>query len=101
MPDLKVLFSELTHFETDLWNVVDARLRSVHDLPLTWFEPMQVMSKYTACRVLRHQGRVVDHRRRHEQACRSFDEPWNELSGVPAGWASAMARIVAPLMTTL
>src|SRR5229473_1010714 len=52
MPDLKVLFSDLIRFETDLWNAVDARLRSEHDLPLTWFEPMQVMSKYTACRVL-------------------------------------------------
>ena len=51
MPDLKVLFSDLIRFETDLWNAVDARLRSEHDLPLTWFEPMQVMSKYTACRV--------------------------------------------------
>jgi DNA-binding MarR family transcriptional regulator len=52
MADLKMLFSELIRFETDLWNGVDARLRSEHDLPLTWFEPMQVMSKYTACRVL-------------------------------------------------
>src|SRR5260370_8654195 len=51
MPDLKVLFSDLIRFETDLWNAVDARLRSEHDPPLTWFEPMQVMSKYTACRV--------------------------------------------------
>jgi DNA-binding MarR family transcriptional regulator len=52
MADLKVLFSELIRFETDLWNAVDTRLRSEHDLQLTWFEPMQVMSKYTACRVL-------------------------------------------------
>src|SRR6266481_2510170 len=51
MPDLKVLFSDLIRLETDLWNAVDARLRSEHDLQLTWFEPMQVMSKYTACRV--------------------------------------------------
>jgi DNA-binding MarR family transcriptional regulator len=51
MPDLKVLFSNLIRLETDLWNAVDARLRSEHDLQLTWFEPMQVMSKYTACRV--------------------------------------------------
>jgi len=51
MPDLKVLFSDLIRFETDLWNAVDARLRSEYDLPLTWFEPMQVMSKYTTCRV--------------------------------------------------
>jgi DNA-binding MarR family transcriptional regulator len=51
MVDLKVLFSELIRLETDLWNAVDARLRSEHDLPLTWFESMQVMSKYPACRV--------------------------------------------------
>jgi DNA-binding MarR family transcriptional regulator len=51
MPDLKALFSELIRFETELWNAVDARLRSEHDLQLTWFEPMQVMSKHRACRV--------------------------------------------------
>jgi MarR family transcriptional regulator, organic hydroperoxide resistance regulator len=51
MADLKMLFSELIRFETDLWNGVDTRLRSDHDLLLSWFEPMQVMAKYTACRV--------------------------------------------------
>jgi DNA-binding MarR family transcriptional regulator len=51
MADLKVLFSELIRFETDLWNAVDGRLRSAHDLQLTWFEPMRVMSAYPACRV--------------------------------------------------
>jgi DNA-binding MarR family transcriptional regulator len=51
MPDLTGLFSELIRFEIELWNAVDARLRFEHDLPLTWFEPMQVMSKYTGCRV--------------------------------------------------
>lgn len=51
MPDLKVLFSELIRFETELWNAVDTRLRSEHHLPLAWFEPMQVMSKYATCRV--------------------------------------------------
>ncbi|MEN3303918.1 MAG: MarR family transcriptional regulator, organic hydroperoxide resistance regulator [Micromonosporaceae bacterium] len=51
MADLKVLFSELIRFETELWNAVDARLRSEHDLQLSWFEPMQVMSRCPACRV--------------------------------------------------
>jgi MarR family transcriptional regulator, organic hydroperoxide resistance regulator len=51
MADLKVLFSELIRFETDLWNAIDARLRSGHDLQLKWFEPMQLMAKYPACRV--------------------------------------------------
>jgi DNA-binding MarR family transcriptional regulator len=52
MADLKNVFSELIRFETELWNAVDARLRSEHDLPLSWFEPMQVMSKCHTCRVL-------------------------------------------------
>lgn len=51
MADLKVLFSDLVRLETELWNAVDARLRSEHDLQLTWFEPMQVMAKYPRCRV--------------------------------------------------
>jgi DNA-binding MarR family transcriptional regulator len=51
MADLKVLFSELIRFETELWNAVDARLRSEHGLQLTWFEPMQAMSKRAGCRV--------------------------------------------------
>jgi DNA-binding MarR family transcriptional regulator len=49
--DLKVLFNELIRFETELWNAIDARLRDVHDLPLTWFEPMQVIERKDACRV--------------------------------------------------
>ena len=52
MADLRVLFSELIRLETELWNAVDARLRSEHELPLSWFEPMHVMSKYPACRIL-------------------------------------------------
>ena len=51
MADLKELFNDLIRFETDLWNAVDARLRNDHDLPLAWFEPMQVMAKQQACRV--------------------------------------------------
>ncbi|MDQ1481653.1 MAG: MarR family transcriptional regulator, organic hydroperoxide resistance regulator [Actinomycetota bacterium] len=51
MPELKVLFSDLIRFETELWDAVDARIRSEHDLQLTWFEPMQVMSTHPACRV--------------------------------------------------
>jgi DNA-binding MarR family transcriptional regulator len=49
--DLQRLFSELIRFETELWNAVDARLRAACDLQLTWFEPMQVISRRTACRV--------------------------------------------------
>jgi MarR family transcriptional regulator, organic hydroperoxide resistance regulator len=48
---LKSLFSELIRFETEIWNAVDARLRADCDLPLHHFEPMQVMSRRSACRV--------------------------------------------------
>ena len=51
MVDLKVLFSQLIRFETELWNAVDARLRLELDLPLSRFEPMQVISRHEACRV--------------------------------------------------
>src|SRR5882724_4340800 len=51
MADLKRLFNELVRFETDLWDAVDARLRSEHGLLLTWFEVMQVISGHTRCRV--------------------------------------------------
>ena len=45
MTDLKALFSELIRFETELWNAVDARLRADYDLPLSRFEPMQVIAR--------------------------------------------------------
>jgi DNA-binding MarR family transcriptional regulator len=51
MPDLTALFSELIRFETELWNAVDARLRGDCDLPLTQFEPMQIISRRQRCRV--------------------------------------------------
>ena len=49
--DLKALFSELIRFETEIWNAIDGRMRAEFDLPLTRFEPMQVMSRRDACRV--------------------------------------------------
>ena len=51
MPHLPQLFSELIRFETELWNAVDARLLADHDLPLSTFEPMQVIARRDACRV--------------------------------------------------
>lgn len=45
------LFSELVRFETEIWNVVDARLREEFDLPLSRFEPMQVIVRTNNCRV--------------------------------------------------
>ncbi|MEM7287778.1 MAG: MarR family transcriptional regulator [Actinomycetota bacterium] len=47
----RALFSELVRLETELWNAVDLRLRREHALPLSWYEPMQVMERTPACRV--------------------------------------------------
>jgi DNA-binding MarR family transcriptional regulator len=51
MPDLKQLFNELVRFETELWNAIDARLQAEHGLPLSRFEPMQVIASCANCRV--------------------------------------------------
>jgi DNA-binding MarR family transcriptional regulator len=45
------MFSELIRFEIELWNAVDARLRTDCGLLLARFEPMQVISRRTPCRV--------------------------------------------------
>jgi DNA-binding MarR family transcriptional regulator len=51
MDDLKLLFTELIRFETELWNAIDAVLRAEHDLPLHRFEPMQIIASQPDCRV--------------------------------------------------
>ena len=51
MSDLRRLFNDIIRFEIDLWNAVDARLKSEFDLPLTHFEPMSVMDRLPGCRV--------------------------------------------------
>lgn len=51
-PDLAALFSDLVRLETELWDLVDARLRRDHDLALSWFEPMQVIDRTPGCRVV-------------------------------------------------
>jgi DNA-binding MarR family transcriptional regulator len=51
MPHLPSLFNELIRFEIELWNAVDARLRADCGLLLSRFEPMQVLSRRTPCRV--------------------------------------------------
>jgi MarR family transcriptional regulator, organic hydroperoxide resistance regulator len=51
MPDLSALFHDLVRFEIELWNAVDARLRADCDLLLSRFEPMQVISRRSPCRV--------------------------------------------------
>ena len=49
--ELTTLFSDLVRLETELWDRVDRRLRQDHDLPLSWFEPMQLMDRVPGCRV--------------------------------------------------
>lgn len=50
--DVATLFDDLVRLETELWDMVDRRLRDDHDLPLSWFEPMQVIGRVANCRVL-------------------------------------------------
>jgi MarR family transcriptional regulator, organic hydroperoxide resistance regulator len=49
--DLRRLFNDIIRFEIEIWNAVDARLKSDFDLPLTHFEPMSVMDRVPGCRV--------------------------------------------------
>jgi MarR family transcriptional regulator, organic hydroperoxide resistance regulator len=49
--DLRQLFNDIIRFEIELWNAVDARLKSEFNLPLTHFEPMAVMDRLPGCRV--------------------------------------------------
>jgi MarR family transcriptional regulator, organic hydroperoxide resistance regulator len=49
--NLRDLFNDLIRFEIKLWDAIDARLKSEHQLPLTHFEPMSVIAKQPGCRV--------------------------------------------------
>jgi len=49
--DLRRLFNDIIRFEIELWNAIDARLKSEFDLPLTHFEPMSVIDRLPGCRV--------------------------------------------------
>jgi DNA-binding MarR family transcriptional regulator len=51
VPDLTKLFDQLTRFETELWNAVDARLRAEHGLALSRLQPMRVIESRPRCRV--------------------------------------------------
>lgn len=51
MSDLRRLFNDIIRFEIELWNAVDARLKSELNLPLSHFEPMSVMGRLPGCRV--------------------------------------------------
>jgi MarR family transcriptional regulator, organic hydroperoxide resistance regulator len=50
--ELSSLFSDLVRLETELWDLVDVRLRRDHDLALSWFEPMLVIDRTPGCRVI-------------------------------------------------
>jgi DNA-binding MarR family transcriptional regulator len=49
--ELRRVFNDLIRFEIELWNAVDARLKTECDLPLARFEPMSVIDRLAACRV--------------------------------------------------
>jgi MarR family transcriptional regulator, organic hydroperoxide resistance regulator len=49
--DLRGLFNDIIRFEIELWNAVDARLKSEFNLALTHFEPMSVIDRLPRCRV--------------------------------------------------
>jgi DNA-binding MarR family transcriptional regulator len=49
--DLRRLFSDIIRFEIEIWNAVDARLKSEFGLPLTHYEPMSVIARLPGCRV--------------------------------------------------
>lgn len=51
MTDLQRLFDDLIRWETELWNNLDGQLRNELDLPLSRFEPMQVIDRLGSCRV--------------------------------------------------
>jgi DNA-binding MarR family transcriptional regulator len=52
MTDVESLFSDLIRLETELWEAIEARLLAEFGLPLSQFEPMQVMGRLESCRVL-------------------------------------------------
>ena len=51
MTDLRTVFNDLVRLEIEVWNAVDARLKSDLDLPLTHYEPMSVIDRVPGCRV--------------------------------------------------
>lgn len=51
MTDLTALFTDLVRLETRLYNVLDARLKAEHDLPLGQFEFLRFISAHGTTRV--------------------------------------------------
>lgn len=50
MEDLHQIFNDLIRLETEVWDAVERRLRTEFQLPLSWFEPMQVIRRVERCR---------------------------------------------------
>lgn len=48
--DLKLVFHDLVQLEIEVWNAVDSRLLAECNLPLTWFEVMQLLAR-GSCRI--------------------------------------------------
>lgn len=51
MPNREHLFNDLVRFQIELWNAVDARLRSETDLTLVHFEALRIVELTPDCRV--------------------------------------------------
>ena len=51
MTALLDVISQLVRLEIELWNAADTRLRGDLGLPLSRYEPMQVMDSHESCRV--------------------------------------------------
>src|SRR4051794_18270283 len=49
--NLQDVFSNLVRFETEIWHAIDVRLTAEFGLPMSRFEPMQVIARTPACRV--------------------------------------------------
>jgi DNA-binding MarR family transcriptional regulator len=49
--DLQKIFNDLVRFETEIWHAIDVRLTAELGLPMSRFEPMQVIARTQACRV--------------------------------------------------
>jgi DNA-binding MarR family transcriptional regulator len=45
------VFDRLVRVQILLWNAADTRLRAAHELPLTWFEGMRIISQSSQARI--------------------------------------------------
>jgi MarR family transcriptional regulator, organic hydroperoxide resistance regulator len=79
--DLRRLFSDIIRFEIEIWNAVDARLKSEFGLPLTHFEPMSVIARLPGCRVYDIATELVD-RIEASGYCRRLPNPADRRSSL-------------------